>query len=220
MNSHLKILTVLGFTCWLGADLCSGQQIVPAPGRARVVTPSKNSSSGRPAWKDVEKNVKSALALRKDYKPGDLISREDGTGVLALLKKSGWEVKNSAELSERLLPASDELVRELRGKKGLVFMRKIGGVPGGYDRLDRLRNQPYGSRRLREFINQPEGYKLIEYMATTPGGKRMGRELSSKKQGDFNAPTKRIYTEQQLLAELKTLYEAEPSPSKSSTPSK
>lgn len=186
-----------------------------------MVEAPKNSSSGRPVWKDVEKAVKSALALRKDYKPGDLIAREDGTGVFAQLKKSGWEVKNSAELSERMLPASDELVRELRGKKSVAFMRKITSVPGGFDRLDRLRKQPYGSRRLREFINQPEGYKLIEYMATTPGGKRMGRELSSKKHGDFNAPTKRIYTEQQLLAELKTLYEAESSAvSESPVPSK
>ena len=59
-------------------------------------------------------------------------------------------------------------------------------------------------------MHQPGGSKLIEYMATTPGGANMGRELSSKKRGDFNAPTQRIYTEAQLVAELKTRYEAEP----------
>ncbi len=88
-------------------------------------------------------------------------------------------------------------------------MREIAGVPEGFDRLDRLRRLPDGQKRMKELIADPGGSTMIQYLATMPGGKNMGRQLSSKKHGDFNASTKRIYTEAQLLAELKTRYEAE-----------
>ena len=211
MKHHPTRLFALAVLCgFVGAEACLAQQIVPS-GRPQPPQLKSNplAKPNRPAWKDVEKTVKATLAMLKDYKPGDLITREDAAGVFTALKKSGWEVKKSDDLSERMLSTSDEMVRELRTKQGRKFMRNVGGVPGGYDRLDRLRNLPYGSRRLREFIREPEGYKLIEYMATTPGGKRMGRELSSKKRGDFNAPTQKIYTEQLLISELKTLYQTE-----------
>lgn len=163
----------------------------------------------RPAWPDIEKGVKSKFAQSKDYQTGDLITREDATAVLIELKKLGWKVPEQSQLTQRLLSASDEMVRRLRSKEGMKFMREIGGVPQGYDRLDRLRRLPNGQRRLKELINKPGGHTLIQYMATTPGGENMGRELSSKSRGDFNEATKRIYTEAQLLMELKTLYQAE-----------
>jgi hypothetical protein len=204
------LVPFVAFVCWF-PETCPGQLIVPS-GPVKTSPPANSNSADqtkRPAWPEIDKSVKATLAMVKDYKPGDLITREDAAGVFAVLKKTGWEVKKSADLSERMLSSSDEMVRELRSKQGRKLMQNIGSVPGGYDRLDRLRSQPYGSRRLREVIQQPEGYKLIEYMATTPGGKQMGRELSSKTRGDFNAPTKKIYTEQQFLAELKTIYQSE-----------
>ena len=209
----LAILTLA--SGWFANPAGFAQEIVPSRPSSRPANSDRNASrSDRPKWDEIEKTIQSTLAAEKGYRPGDLITRDDGSRVFAALKKIGWEVKGPGELAERMLSSSDELVRELRSKDGRKFMRNITSVPGGYDRLDRLRNLPQGSRRLREFITQPEGHKLIEYMATTPGGKKMGRELSSKKRGNFNAPTQKIYTEQELIAELKTQYDApsEPKP--------
>lgn len=208
------LLPFVGAACWFlgNTGLCS-VQIVPAPNRADTSQPAETRNDAEqaelPAWTALEKTAQTALSQNKDYQPGDLITREEATGVFAALKKAGWQVKKSKDLTERLLPASDEMVRQLRSLQGKKFMRNINGFSGGFDRLDRLRKLPNGSKRLREFIQQPEGHKLIEYMATTPGGKHMGRELSSKKHGDFNAPTKRIYTDKELFAELRTLHAAD-----------
>lgn len=110
------------------------------------------------------------------------------------------------------------MVRVLRSEPDKDFMRKIAGMPQGYDRLDKLRSLPYGSRRLRELMNDPGGYKMIEYMTTTPGGKKLGQQLSSPRRGNFNESTNRIYTETDLLAVLKDLYHAEHPPVNGAVP--
>ncbi len=158
--------------------------------------------------------MQAALTETVGYQAEDLINQADAARVFAALKKRGWDVKTSGDFTKQLLPASDELVRELNSKRGKVFMREVAKTPGGFDRLDRLRKLPYGRRRLQELINQPGGFTLIQYMATTSGGKTMGRELSSKKRGNFNAPTKRIYTESELIQALKPIYAAQSSPPK------
>jgi hypothetical protein len=191
----------LGETHWASAQSPDADPKHPAA--------ASDSKPQRPAWADIEKSVKATLAKTQGYQEGDLITREDASAVLADLKTLDWKVPEPSQLTDRLLPASDEMVRQLRGKQGVKFMREIGSVMEGYDRLDRLRKLPNGQRRLRELIHQPGGYTMIQYMATTRGGENMGRELSSKKQGDFNSATKRIYTESQLLTELKTRYQAE-----------
>lgn len=190
----------------------SGQSATSST-RVRTTAPAKGKSkTDKPKWATVEKTVKGTFAKMKDYRPGDLITQDDAAKIFPVLKSEGWEIKDSKELTKRLLPASDEMVSQLRGQRGKKFMREIGSVPKGYDRLDKLRNLPYGSRRLRELINQPGGYTMIQYMATTPGGQKMGRQLSSPQRGNFNAPTDRIYTGTDLLAVLKAVYHAENPP--------
>jgi hypothetical protein len=45
-------------------------------------------------------------------------------------------------------------------------MRHVAGMPGGYDRVDRLSRIP-GAGDRRALINTPGGHKMIEYMTTT-----------------------------------------------------
>lgn len=179
-----------------------------------AASPTGDKQPEKLNWDDLEKLIKTTLAQTKDYRPGDLITQEEAGKVFPALKAKGWEVKSSKEVTEHLLPASDELVRQLRAQPGKKFMRKIGSVSQGFDRLDKLRGLPYGSRRVRELMNDPGGYSLIEYMATTKGGQTLGRQLTATGRGDFNAPTDRIYTESDLLGALKALYDAEHSPAK------
>jgi hypothetical protein len=202
----------MGFCClWLQIPRDGQAQ----PVRTTIIKPKREPKKSpepktqRPAWEAVENAVKSTLAQTKDYQAGDLITREEASKVLAELKKLGWEVQEQSPLSERMLSSGDEMVRQLRDKNGVRFMREISAVPEGFDRLDRLRRLPDGQKRMKELIADPGGSIMIQYLATTPGGKNLGRQLSSNKRGDFNASTKRIYTEAQLLAELKTRYDAE-----------
>ena len=54
-----------------------------------------------------------------------------------------------------------------------------------------------------------DGYKLLDYMTQTQGGSDLGRMLSQDPNaGNFNQPTGRIYTDGQLVARLRTSYQA------------
>lgn len=195
---------------WFLPILASGaiSFLIPCGGSAQPPA-AKPTGENRPAWKAIEKTIKSTMAQTKDYESGDILSRDEAENAFDALKKLGWEVESRKKLTKRFLPASDEMVRLLRGKRGTKFMRKISTFPGGYDRLDKLRELPDGRQRMKELITQPGGHTLIEYLATTRGGKNLGKQLSSRTRGNFNEPTNRIYTEAGLVATLKQLYEGE-----------
>jgi hypothetical protein len=83
-------------------------------------------------------------------------------------------------------------------------MRQSAGFPLAYDRMDHLERLSDGQRILDRLVDGPDGYKLIEYLTSAPGGKNMGKMLTEAPHGvDFNKPTGRIYTQEQLLDRLK-----------------
>lgn len=158
----------------------------------------------------VEQAVHDHFASLENYKPGDIITQGDVTPLFVKLEELGWKVADKSDVLEQILPNGDYLVRQLRTKKGKKFMRKIGRLSGGYDRLDRLRKMPYGNRRIREFIQMPGGYKMIEYMTTSKGGRNLGKQLSRAKGGkNFNKATGRLYTSKDVTERLKKSYDAE-----------
>ncbi len=79
--------------------------------------------------------------------------------------------------------------------------------PEGYDRLDRMVRLPRGEIFTEDLIHNPGGYQMVEYMATAQGGIEMGKMLSETPKGkNFNQPTGRIYTAEQLIARVKKSY--------------
>jgi hypothetical protein len=165
------------------------------------------------AWPDfstVTDVVESNLKAKRQYRPGDLISRGDFQPILKELAELGWKVDDRDEIEHQLLPDDDYLVRELRTNDGRAFMRQVAQYPGGYDRLDRLVDLSDGRVILRRLINGPDGYKLLEYLTTAPGGREMGKMLSQAPHGkNFNQSTHRIYTADQLLDRLKSSHARE-----------
>ncbi len=163
----------------------------------------------RPDFAAVKSTVQQSLATRKGYRANDLISRGDVERALKQVDKLGWKVADAKTIQQQFLTDNDDLVRRLRTRRGLPFMRKLSGTPQTYDRLDRLRRLPYGPRRIRELIANPGGYTMILYMAGTRGGKNLGKYLSRTQQGKrFNKKTGRLYTEKDLLKRLQASYEA------------
>lgn len=163
-----------------------------------------------PKFDDVGKAVVEHLAQTKDYKPGDLLTASDVQSVFATLEKLGWKVADQKEIAGLALNDNDYLVVQLRTNEGRKTMRKVGLLPMAYDYMDRLRNMPHGTYRIREIIEGPDGYKLIQYMSMTKGGNNMAKQLTKAQDGQgFTQPTGRVYNEPDLLARLKMSYDLE-----------
>lgn len=162
-----------------------------------------------PEFGEIQAAVQKQLRSKRGYKSDDILSRGDVKSIFAALAKIGWEVADAMTITASLLDDGDYLVKQLRSRKGVPFMQKLSGSRGTYDRLDQLRRLKYGNRRIREFINAPGGHTMILYMTKTKGGKNLNRQLSRVPGGrGFGKPTRRIYTEKQLLDRLKKSHAA------------
>jgi hypothetical protein len=163
-----------------------------------------------PSFDLVTRQVKQILALDPEYQEGDLLTAPKVERILAKLEQIKWKVADRGEIIKLLLSDSDWMAVRLLTPLGKHFMRRIATMPGGYDRVDRLRNMPDGEYQVSDFIESPGGYTMIEYMTTTQEGKNLGELVSEGVNGEnFNKPTGRIYTERELLKRLRISYDAE-----------
>jgi hypothetical protein len=139
----------------------------------------------------------------KDYQDGDLLTREDVEPLLSQLQKQGFPSPDAKRILESVPSASEFLPKQFATPAGREFMRKIAKYPGAYDRVDRLSRMARGRQIIQELIRGPGGEKMIQYMTTAPGGKELGKMLGNDPMGgNFNQPTGRIYTADQLLDRL------------------
>lgn len=167
--------------------------------------------AARPTFEQVQATVEAEITIGPKEAERKLVTRADVEPVFKALAKLGWKVKDAKAITDRFLPDSDPLVRELRRSKS--FATKIADYPNVYDRLDRLRRMPYGMRRVREFATTRNGHELLEYMTTTKGGANLQRQLSRGRNGEgFGEPTGKLYTRADLLTELRRAYDAENEP--------
>lgn len=174
------------------------------------IEPETPDSRKIPPWEEVLKMTQAYFTEMTGYESGDFLTRNQIKPLFRQLQKAGWTVKAEKEILKRLHADADYLSRQLSTPKGIIFMRRVSRMPGGYDRLDHLLAMPYGKRNIRDFINSPGGFTMIEYMTTTQGGKNLGKYLSQAKTGKgFNEPTNYIYTESELIQALKQAYEVE-----------
>lgn len=174
-----------------------------------------------PALATVKGTVKRHFAGLRDFKNGDLITRDQVAPVLAQLESLGWVPADGREILANVPTAGEFLAVQLRGsKQGVAFMRAIGGLPSAYDRLDRLARLPQGVQTIHDMIHKPGGAELIRYMTTSKGGDELGKMLAHSPKGRrFNEPTDRIYTVDQLIARLTDSYRRATEPPPEQPPS-
>lgn len=163
-----------------------------------------------PAFKEVEKLIVARFGS-DDHELTDLITREQTEELFAEIEKLGWNIRDGKQILARIPSESEFFVRQLLGsKKGRSFMRDVAPMPLGYDRVDRISHLDRGHQFVRDMVKGPYGYKFIEYLTETRYGKNMGRQLRDAPDGaNFNKPTGRIYTAEQLLPILHEQYNAE-----------
>jgi hypothetical protein len=163
-----------------------------------------------PSFDLVTKQVKLVLSADPDYQEGDLITAPKVERILTKLDQVHWKVADGREIVRLALPEGDWMAAKFSLPDGRQFMRRVASMAGGYDRVDRLRHLPNGDNLVSQFIEEPDGFKMIEYMTSTRGGQNLGDYLSEDPDGaNFNRPTGRIYTEQQLLKRLRASYDVE-----------
>jgi hypothetical protein len=160
--------------------------------------PTAKSSGGNNA----KAIVTDYFAQVKNHAPGDLVSRGQVREVLDRVEKRNGKLADRAKLEQKVLADDSFLVTKLRSSSGTKFMRQIASMPLGYDQLDRMSQLPQGRGTVERLVRGPDGYKLLEYMTKEPGGKDMAKMLSKDGAGNFNKPTGKIYTAEQLVKEL------------------
>lgn len=171
---------------------------------------AQNDPPKLPKFDEVIKAVREQLSQTAGYKTGDILSQRDVQPVFPKLEKLGWNVEDQKDILADVLADSDYLVVQLRSADGVKMQRKIGMTPMSYDYLDRIRNMPHGTYRVRELIEGPDGYTMIQYMTSTPYGHNLTKQLTKAQNGkDFDKPTGRLYNEPLLVARLKASYDAE-----------
>ncbi len=163
-----------------------------------------------PRFDQVEKTVERYFAAKRDYRPGDILTRSDVEPLFGQLQRLGWTVADRKEILGQVPTDGEFLVRQLRSRRGREFMRQIGPHPDTYDRLQRLSRMPHGKRTVSRLIQQPgKGSDVIKYLAGNPDGIRASKQMSKKVTGkNFHKPTGRIYTEKMLLERLRQSHKA------------
>jgi hypothetical protein len=191
---------------YVGCVLC-GDLVAKMP----ASNDKKQVPAGKfPTFETVTRTVEKHLGTIRGYRPGDLITTSMVESLFRKLEKFNWKVADRRDILKMVLPDSDWMARQFSSDNGRDFMRQIADLPGGYDRVDRLRRMPYGQQQMADLMRGPDGYKLFEYMTTTQGGKNLGAMLSQGVNGeDFNRTTGRIYTQLDLIKRLKKSYDVE-----------
>jgi hypothetical protein len=163
----------------------------------------------RPDFRQVAEVVVGYFRTVPNFQAGDLMSQGQLAAALDAVATVGWNVPDREELVSRALPESSFLFKEMATPAGKAFMRQVAKQPGGYARLDRLSSISRGKKLIRDLINDKDGYLMIEYLATTSGGYEMGKMMAATPGGvDLNKPTGRIYTIEDLLEALASVYSA------------
>lgn len=161
-----------------------------------------------PPFSTVERLVDEYYAS-KTIQSNDLLSQGDVKPVFAILAQHGWDVADKDQILKLVPGDKSWLVRTLRTPRGKTLARDTSRFPGGLDRLDRLSRLPHGHTFIEGLMSGPDGYKLFEYMTQTPGGKVLGRQVEHAPKGrNFNEPTGRIYTPEDLITRLRQSYDA------------
>lgn len=164
-----------------------------------------------PSFAKIEEVVKRHVSMRKNYEPGDIISTSDVKDLFRQLKILGWKMSEKKKIYNSVLNDADFIVQQLRSSHGRRVMRKISSDPAVYDRLDRLSNLPGGKRMIHDVFRLPDAHKYFA-AKPTPGLKNITQLLPKGANGktpsapNFEKPTGRIYTFEQLLERLRKSY--------------
>jgi hypothetical protein len=192
------------------AVLCPGALPLASAAEPPVYdgTQKQAAAPAMPDWKTVESTAKQHLKSLPNYQAGDILSQGQIKPLLAKLAKAGWKLSDQKELLGQIAADDDFIVRQLRSKSGMKFMRSTGGSAEQYDYLRRLSETKGGDRAVTDILKLPNGNDVLTALTKSKAGKDISRRMAAgpHTQG-YDTPTAYLYTETQVLARLKESYD-------------
>lgn len=192
--SPIQTAVLLSAFCWVGSAA------------AQPDAPSAAAPAGRPAVATV---VADYFAHKPDHRPGDIITQSDVRAVLRTLAQVGWTSPDSKKILDDTLPDDHFVVNLLNTQQGRRFMGRVSGFDLIYDRLDRVSQAPGGRKTLEALVRLPDGERYARPKSQLQHGVPDFLELLPKNASgkvrsirDYDKPTGRIYTADNLLARL------------------
>lgn len=153
--------------------------------------------------------VQQTLAKNPYYSPGYLISRRDVDALFSQLLKMGLtDTEDQEDLAECVLPDSSFLVGRLKTPVGRAFMKQLASHPELYDRLERLSWTPDGRQLIDSFIRTKDITKLQQLKTSEQLAKLSKRLAADASTADFEFPTSRVHTADELIVKLEEIIAA------------
>ncbi|OHB79540.1 MAG: hypothetical protein A2W31_07255 [Planctomycetes bacterium RBG_16_64_10] len=191
---------------WGALIAAAGTLVVLLPGRAW----GQAGAQPLPEFATVRALVLRALVALPERQPGDIIARSEVEPIFDQLRLMGWAVHERKHILHQTPGDTDFVLQQLRTDPGRRFMRRIAKYPSAYDRLCRLAALPGGRRLVVDLIQEPGGDRFIEYLTKSKGGKNLTQMLKDiPNAANFDQPTGKLFTAEQLIDQLQASYAAE-----------
>lgn len=195
-----------GIVAGIVAAMCLGAILLDTDTRNTAFAGRKQG--GLSDFSKVEDLVRWRFELRRDYSAGDILSRSNVEPVLKQLRLVGWTISDQKSILNRVPRDDAYLVRQLRTTAGMKFMRKVRNQPLVYNQLDRLTGLAHGRLVLQNMIKATDGQEMLQQLTRKTADENLDPSLARARKGaNFDKPTGRIYTVDQLLAALKKSHE-------------
>ena len=163
-------------------------------------------------WKTMEQITNQWLDSQPPRGYAKLIVWEDIAPLLEEVQKKGWAMPYARHLEAVMVKRSDFLAQFAASESGARWLNAAGGSQLLLDRVERVAKVEHGQRTLRDVAKLPNGSKFagakpqnfmpgLVDLLPLKGGKRP--EIK-----DYDKPTGRLYTREQVMQYLHKLHEA------------
>lgn len=171
-----------------------------------AAAPSLSAAEPTITSKEVKEIVHAQLKKKVGYKEGDLLTRADLQPILAKLAARGLPIEEAAIGFDPYLPNDHYLARLFQNAQAKEKMRKIGHIPGIYDRLERLASFPEGQAFIQKIVVESKDTKAAEWLCTSEGAREVEVDFGNNKSiRNFSIPSGRVFNEATFLTHVQTM---------------
>jgi hypothetical protein len=175
-----------------------------------TIVSAKPAAKSKPTWEKVSKAFDAYFAKLPGHHPQALITQTSVEPLWNELARAGWKLPETERtaLNKRIPTSKEFFVRQLQTSNGRRFMRTVATkYPDIYDKLDMLSHTDGGGKpAVSGLIAAPDADLTVKYMFSKGGKKSWSSLLPERK--NFNQPTGRIYTAEELKKQLQSQFDA------------
>lgn len=162
-----------------------------------------------PSWEQVEKTFRKHYADPKSpqglAQGPPLVTYNTARRIFYELWEQRWNVSDQTEILKLCPPDSSFLAQQCLSPAGQKFLKQAADPATIFDRLERFAALPQGQQKIRDLLQGPPGHHdMLNYMLGSSGSKLLFEgAVADPNARDFNKPTGKIYSPEQLLERIK-----------------